>query len=146
MIISPQIISAQMVKVIRFVSHKIFYSFLLQKMKSNNNTIMHKNSVIIGLTKDFREIIKTYCFKYKRTVLKDLRFRLRSDEKDAYDENEDNIEYLQDIIDRLTKLKKHYFKQNKYHDHINKYHGIETIKYLFNDEDEDENLHLINNQ
>ena len=107
---------------------------------------MHKKSAIIGLTKDFRKIIKTYGVKYKKTVLKHLRFMLTLDGKDAYNENEDDIEYLRDIIDRLSKLKKHYLKQNKYHDHNIKYHGIETIKYLFNDEDEDYNLYLIDNQ
>ena len=76
---------------------------------------------------------------------KNLRGRLRSDKKAADKENEDDIEYLQEIIDRLNKSKKHYLKQNQYHDHNTKYWGIETIKYLF-DEDEDYRLYLINYQ
>ena len=77
--------------------------------------------------------------------MKNLRRRLRSDKKAADDENEDDIEYLQEIIDRLDKLKKEYLKQNQYHDDNTKYRGIETIKYLF-DENEDYRLYLINYQ
>ena len=47
---------------------------------------------------------------------------------------EDNIEYLEEIIDRLSRLKKSYLKDNKHHDHNTKYWGFETIRYLFDDE------------
>ena len=83
-----------------------FFSFLLQKMEHNNDVIMHKKSVIIDLIKDFREIIKQYGFRYKKRLMKNLRRRLRSDRKAADDEDEDDIEYLQEIIDRSSRLKK----------------------------------------
>ena len=35
-------------------------------MEHNNDVIMHKKSVIIDLSKDFREIIKQYGFRYKK--------------------------------------------------------------------------------
>ena len=71
---------------------------------------------------------------------------LRSDKKVADDRKEDDMEYLQEMIDRLSRLKKHYIKQNQYYDQNIKYHGIETIKYLFENNEEDYNLYLINNQ
>ena len=80
-------------------------------MEHNNDVIMHKKSVIKSIIEDFREIIKQYGFKYKRSLIKNLRRRLRSDNKAVCDENEDDIEYLQGIIDRLSKLKKHYIKK-----------------------------------
>ena len=98
-------------------------------MEHNNDLIMHKKSVIINLIKDFRKIIKQYGFKYRQKVIKNLRKRLRSDGKAAYDEDEDDIEYLQEIIDKLSRLKKHYLKQNHYHYENTKYQGIKTIKY-----------------
>ena len=39
-------------------------------MKHNNNMISHKKSEIKSIISDFREIIKIYDFKYKKTVLK----------------------------------------------------------------------------
>ena len=98
---------------------------------------MYKKSLIKSIIKDFREFVVDYGFKYKKTVLKNVRRRLRSDKKAADDENEDDNEYLQEITDRLSVSKKDYFKQNKHHDHNTKYWGIETIKYLFDDENED---------
>ena len=59
---------------------------------------------------------------------------------------EDDIEYLQGIIDRLSRLKKSYLKDNKHHDHNTKYWGFETIRYLFDDENENYELYLINHQ
>ena len=46
-------------------------------MKNNNNVIMHKKLEIINLIKDFREIIKTHGFKYKKSVIKNLKKALR---------------------------------------------------------------------
>ena len=74
-------------------------------MKRNNNVISHKRSEIKSIIKDFREIIKIYGFRYKKTVLKHLRLSLRSDKKVADDKKEEDIDYLQEIIDRLTRLK-----------------------------------------
>ena len=113
----------------------------MEETRCENNVITHKKSEIKSIIKDFREIINIYGFKCNKNVIKNLRRRLRSDKKAADDEDEDDIECLQEIIDRLSKLKKHYFKQNEYHDHNVKYFGIETVKYLF-DEDSDENYDL----
>ena len=42
----------------------------------------------------------------EKNALKNLRKRLRSNEKAADDEKEDDIDYLQGIIDSLNNLKK----------------------------------------
>ena len=42
-------------------------------MENNNNAIVHKKSEIKSIIKDFREIIKNYGFKYKKTTLKHLK-------------------------------------------------------------------------
>ena len=73
-------------------------------MENNNNVIMHKKSEIKSRFKDFREIIKTYGFKYNKNI-KTLRKALRSDEKAADDKKKDDAEYLQGIINRLNNLK-----------------------------------------
>ena len=79
----------------------------MELTKCENNVIMHKKSFIKSIIKDFREFIVDYGFKYKKkTVLKNLRRRLRSDKKAADDEDEDDSEYLKDIIDKLSVLKR----------------------------------------
>ena len=75
-------------------------------MEPNNNLITYKKSLIKLIINDFRDIITQYGFKYRKDVLRSLRRTLRSDEKAANDENEDDHEYLQGIIDRLNRLKK----------------------------------------
>ena len=69
--------------------------------------------------------------------LSSLRKSLRNHEKIVYDEKEDDIEYLKDLINYLNSLKNGYLKQNQYQNKNIKYHGIEAIRYLFNDDDED---------
>ena len=115
-------------------------------MNNSNNVISRKKSEIMSITKDFRRMIRIYGFRYKKSTLKHLRFSLRSHEKIVNDEKEDDIEYLQERIDYMRKLFKTYIKQNQYHDQNTKYNGVETIKYLFENNDEDYNLYLINNQ
>ena len=46
----------------------------------------------------------------------------------------------------MKRLKKCLFKKNKYHDNKLKYYGIEIIKYLFEDDNEDYNLYKRNQQ
>ena len=72
-------------------------------MEPDNNVIKYKKSLIKLIIKDFRDIITQYGFKYRKDVLRSLRRTLKSDEKAANDENEDDNEYLQGIIDRLNK-------------------------------------------
>ena len=74
-------------------------------MENDNNVIMHKKSEIKSIIKDFREIIKNYGSKYNKKNIKTLRKVLRSDEKAADDKKENDIEYLQGIINRLNNLK-----------------------------------------
>ena len=74
-------------------------------MEHNSDVIMHKKYVITDLIKDFRKIIKQHGFRYKKSLIKNLRRRLRSDGKAADDEDEDDIVYLQEIIDRSSRLK-----------------------------------------
>ena len=88
------------------MAKKLFFLFLLQNMEHNNDVIMHKKSAIIYLIKYFREIIKQYGFRHKKVLIKNLRGRLRSDGKAAEDEDENDVEYLQEIIDRSSRLKK----------------------------------------
>ena len=62
----------------------------------------------------------------------------------VYDEEEDDIEYIKDNINELKNLKNTYFDRNKYHDYRAKYLGTdETIKYLFEDDEEDYNIYEI---
>ena len=66
-------------------------------------------------------------------------------EKIVYDEEEDDIEYIKDNINELKNLKNTYFDRNKYHGYRAKYLGTdETIKYLFEDVEEDYNMYEIN--
>ena len=78
--------------------------------------------------------------------LNNLRKAIRDCEKIVIDEKEDDIEYLQNRINYLNSLKNGYLKQNQYQDKNIKYNGIETISFLFNDDDEDYNLYLTNYQ
>ena len=73
-------------------------------MERNNDVVMHKKSVIIDLIKYFRERIKQFGFRYKKSLIKNSRRRLRSDRKAADDEDKDDIEYLQEIIDRSSRI------------------------------------------
>ena len=72
-------------------------------MEPDNNVIKYKKSLIKLIIKDFRDIITQYGFECRKDVLRSLRRTLKSDEKAANDENEDDNEYLQGIIDRLNK-------------------------------------------
>ena len=119
----------------------------MKQNKCANNTISHKKSEIKSRIDDFREFIKVYGFKYNKKRLSNLRRSLKNHEKIVYDEKEDDIEYLKGRIDYLKCLKNGCFKQNQYQDKNIKYHGIEAIKYLFDDEDdEDYNLYPIKDQ
>ena len=60
-------------------------------MDHNNNVITHKKSEIMSITKDFREFIKTFRSKYKKSVIKNLRKTLRLHEKVVNDEDLLNI-------------------------------------------------------
>ena len=51
----------------------------MELTKCENNVIAYKKSEIKSIIKDFREFIVNYGFKYKKTVLKNLRRRLRSE-------------------------------------------------------------------
>ena len=119
----------------------------MKQIKCENNTISHKKSEIKSRIDGFREFIKVYGFKYNRKRLSSLRKSLRNHEKIVYDKKEDDTEYLKDRINYLNNLKNEYFKQNQYQSKNIKYHGIETIRYLFNDDvDKDYNLYLIKDQ
>ena len=85
---------------------------------------MHKKIVIKSIIKDFREIIEQYGFRHKKTLFRNLRKTLRSDEKAANDKNEDDNDDLRGIIDKLDRLKKNYIKKDKYHDKSTKYWRI----------------------
>ena len=116
-------------------------------MEPDNNVITYKKSLIKSIIKDFREIITQYGFKYRKDVLKRLRRTLRSYEKAANDEKEDDKEYLQYVINSLNSLikaclnlKAYLKKKNTNHDHNTKYLGIEIIRYLF-DKNENEDYY-----
>ena len=82
----------------------------------------------------------------KKTV-KILRKAIRNSEKTVYDDEEDDIKYIKDNINESKNLKNTYFDRNKYHGQRAKYLGTdETIKYLFEDDEEDYNIYEINQQ
>ena len=120
--------------------------FYTKQVKLVNTDFTYKKSEIKLITDNFREIITIYGFKYNKKRLSKLRRAIRDLEKIVIDKKEDDIEYLQDRINYLNSLKNGYAKQNQYQDKNIKYHGIETIRYLFNDDDEDYNLHPTNYQ
>ena len=115
----------------------------MKQAKCENNTISHKKSEIKTIIYEFRETIKVCDFRYSKKRLTNLKILLRIHEKIVYDEKEDDIEYLKERVDDLNCLKNGYFEENQYQDKNVKYRGIETIKYLFNDEDEDYSIYLI---
>ena len=85
--------------------------------------------------------------KLVKNTVKILRKAIRNREKIVYDEEEDDIEYIKDNINELKNLENTYFERNKYHGYRAKYLGSdETIKYLFEDDDEDYNIYKINQQ
>ena len=71
----------------------------------------NKKSEIMSIIKGFREFIKTFGFKYKKSIIENLRKSLRSHEKIVNDEDEDDIEYLQEKINYLNNLFKGYIKK-----------------------------------
>ena len=82
-----------------------------------------------------------------KNTLRIFRRALKKREKIVYDEKEDDIEYLKDNINELKGLKNNYFNKYKYHDHKVKYLGTdETIRYLFEHDDEDYNIYKVNEQ
>ena len=99
-------------------------------MEPENNVYTYKKSLIKSITKDLREIITQYGFKYTKDVLRRSKRTLRSFEKVANDENEDDNEYLKYVIDSLNSFRKGYLKK-KHRDHNTKYWGIEIIRHLF---------------
>ena len=67
----------------------------MEQTKCKNNVIVYKKPEIKSIIKDFREIITQCGFKYKKSVIKNLRKRLRSDKKTANDEdNEDDMQLM----------------------------------------------------
>ena len=118
----------------------------MKQIKCENNTISYKKSEFKLITDAFREIIRIYSPIYNKKRLSTLRRAIRGHEKIVIDKKEDDTEYLQDRINYLNSLKNRYLKQNQYQDKNANYHGIETIRYLFNDDDEDYNLYPTNYQ
>ena len=79
--------------------------------------------------------------------MKILRKAIRNRKKIVYDEEADDVEYIKDNINELKNLKNTYFDRNKYHGYRAKCLGIdETVKYLFEDDEEDYNIYEINQQ
>ena len=88
-----------------------------------------------------------YRFRTDKKTLTILRKAHRAREKTVCDEKEDDIEYLKDNIGELKVLKNNYFNRNKYHGYRAKYLGTdETIRYLFENDEEDYSIYKINQQ
>ena len=71
----------------------------------------NKKSEIKSIIQYFRVIIEQYGFRYKKPILKNVKRMVRRDEKTDNDQKEDDVEYLESIIDKLIKLKKHWTKK-----------------------------------
>ena len=119
----------------------------MESTKCENNTIEHNKQALSLIIKEFRKLIDLYKFRTDKKTLKILRNTLRKYEKIACDEKEGDIEYLKRMLITLKNLKNTYFNRNKYYDYRVKYFVTdETIKYLFEDGDEDYNIYKINQQ
>ena len=113
----------------------------MESTKCENNTIEHNKQVLNLIIKEFRELIGLYWFKTDKKTVNILRKAIRNREKIVYDEEEDDTEYIKDNINELNNFKNTYFDRNKYHGYRTKYLGTDdTIKYLFEDDDEDYNI------
>ena len=83
---------------------------------------------IMSIIKNFRRLTKTHEFKYKETLLTNLKKSLRSHEKIVANDFKNDIEYLQDRIDYLNILFESYTQKKR--------NEIETIKCLFDNNNE----------
>ena len=107
------------------------------------NTI---NTYVLNLIiKEFKELIGLYRFQTDKVTVKTLRKAIRNREKIIFDE-EDDIEYIKDNINKFKNLKNTYFDRNKYGYRAKSLGTDETIKYLFEDDEEDYNTSEINKQ
>ena len=113
------------------INLQTFFFFLLQKMISEKFEIM-------SIINNFRRLTKTHEFKYKETLLTNLKKSLRSHEKIVANDFKNDIEYLQDRIDYLNNLFESYTQKKR--------NEIETTKCLFDNNDEDYDLYPINIQ
>ena len=88
---------------------------------------------IISIINNFRRLTKTH-----ETLLTNLKKSLRSHEKIVASDFKNDTEYLQDRIDYLNNLFESYTQKKR--------NEIETIKCLFDNNDEDYDLYPIDNQ
>ena len=94
---------------------------------------------IMSTTDDFKKLANTSELRFKRNFLTSLKKTLKPYVKFVNNDFKNDIEDLQGCIDYLNNLFNSYAQKNKCNE-------IETIRYLFDDNDEDYNLHPINNK
>ena len=94
---------------------------------------------IMSIIDNFKRLANTIEFRCKKNLLTNLEKILRSNEKMVINGFKNDIKYLQDCIDYLNNLFESYTAKNKSDE-------IETIRYLFDDNVENYDLHPINNK
>ena len=93
----------------------------------------------MSIIDSFKRLANTIEFRYRKNLLTNLKKTLKPYAEMVVNDSKNDIEYLQDCIDYLNNLLESYTEKNKCNE-------IETIRYFFDDDDEDYDLHLINNK
>ena len=94
---------------------------------------------IMSIIDDFKRLANTTESRFTKHLLNNFKKTVKPYVKFVNDDFKNDIEYLQDCIDYLNNLFNSYAGKNKCN-------VIETIRYMFDDNDEDYDLHPINNK
>ena len=104
------------------------------------DTTSHKKYLIKSTINNIREKLDILSSKIFKNKKKSIRRKIRLGERiiDEDDELEDSD--IEHINRGLNFLEKYLLKESRHHDHDTKYKGIDDLRYLF-DEDEDEDYY-----
>ena len=94
---------------------------------------------IMSIIDNFKRLANIIEFRCRKNFLTNVKKILRPYEKIVINDCKNDIEHLQDCIDYLNNLFESYTKKNKCNE-------IKAIRYLFDDNDEDYDLHPINDK
>ena len=118
---------------------------MTEKMDESKNLdekyiISHRKSLIKSTINNIREKHDILGSKILKNEKKSIRKKIRLDERIIVEG--DNLEDsdIENISGLLNKLEEYLLKDSRHYDHDNKYKGIDDLRYLF-DEDEDEDYY-----